>query len=42
MSESQKKIHVVINPAAGGDEPIITAINDVFHSNNIDWSKDHD
>ena len=38
MSESQKRIHVVINPAAGQDEPILNVINDVFHEYDIDWS----
>jgi len=34
-----KKIHIVINPAAGVDEPILNTLNDVFHQNpDIDWS----
>lgn len=33
-----KKIHVVINPAAGKDEPILNVLNDVFHQFNIDWT----
>ena len=28
-----KKIHVVINPASGKDEPILNTINDVFFIN---------
>ena len=37
MSEAKKRIHVVINPAAGSDEPILNTINDVFHEHDIDW-----
>ena len=37
MSEQKKRIHVVINPAAGKDEPILNTINDVFHQHDIDW-----
>jgi YegS/Rv2252/BmrU family lipid kinase len=33
-----KKIHVVINPASGKDEPILNVINDVFHQYGITWS----
>jgi YegS/Rv2252/BmrU family lipid kinase len=33
-----KNIHVVINPAAGKDEPILNVLNDVFHQYDIDWS----
>ena len=32
-----KKIHVVINPASGKDEPILNTINDVFHEYGVDW-----
>ena len=31
------KIHVVINPASGKDEPILNTINDVFHQHGVDW-----
>ena len=37
MSEQKKRIHVVINPAAGKDEPILNTINDVFTQHDIDW-----
>lgn len=37
MSEEKKRIHVVINPASGGDEPILNAMNDVFHEYAVDW-----
>ncbi len=38
MSESKKRIHIVINPAAGKDEPILNTINDVFGQHDIDWT----
>ena len=38
MSESLKKIHIVINPAAGKDEPILNVINKVCHRYDVDWS----
>lgn len=40
MSEGPyKKIHVVINPAAGKNEPVLNILNDVFHHyDDIDWS----
>ena len=38
MSEEKRRIHVVINPASGQDEPILNTINDVFHKYDIDWT----
>ncbi len=39
MSEPPyKKVHVVINPAAGKDEPILNVLNDVFRQYDVDWS----
>lgn len=40
MSNSPyKKIHIVINPASGKNEPIINVLNDVFHQyDDVDWS----
>lgn len=32
------RIHVVINPAAGKDEPILNTLNDIFHEYDIDWN----
>lgn len=32
-----KKIMVVINPAAGKDEPILNTINDVFYQYDLEW-----
>ena len=40
MSDSPyKKIHIVINPASGKDEPVLNVLNDVFHQyEDIDWT----
>ena len=37
MSDVNRRIHVVINPAAGGDEPILNTLNDVFRAHDVDW-----
>jgi diacylglycerol kinase (ATP) len=37
MSLPYQKVHVVINPAAGQDEPILNVLNHVFHPTGIDW-----
>lgn len=37
MNPPYKKIHIVINPAAGHDEPILNVLNDVFHPSGVDW-----
>lgn len=31
------RIHVVINPAAGRDEPILNVLNDIFREHGVDW-----
>jgi YegS/Rv2252/BmrU family lipid kinase len=31
------RIHIVVNPAAGQDEPILNTLNTVFRPYNIDW-----
>ena len=31
------KVHVVINPASGQDEPILNVLNHVFHPAGVDW-----
>jgi YegS/Rv2252/BmrU family lipid kinase len=31
------RVHVVINPASGKDEPILNTLNDVFHAHGVDW-----
>jgi YegS/Rv2252/BmrU family lipid kinase len=38
VGEQKKRIHIVINPAAGKDEPILNTINDVFSQRDIDWN----
>ncbi len=37
MTIPYPKIHVVINPASGKDEPILNTLNDVFHQHGVDW-----
>ena len=37
MNIPYKRIHVVINPAAGHDEPILNVLNDVFHPAGVKW-----
>ena len=38
-SSPYKKIHIVINPASGKDEPILNVLNDVFQQyEDIDWT----
>ena len=37
MSASFQKIRVVINPVAGGDEPILNTLDSAFPQYDIDW-----
>jgi YegS/Rv2252/BmrU family lipid kinase len=37
MTLPYKRIFVIINPAAGHDEPILNVLNDVFHEHQVDW-----
>jgi YegS/Rv2252/BmrU family lipid kinase len=37
MSLPYPKVHVIINPAAGQNEPILNILNDVFHPAGVDW-----
>ena len=37
MALPYPKVHVVINPAAGQDEPILNVLNNVFHPAGITW-----
>jgi diacylglycerol kinase (ATP) len=37
MNLPYKRIHVIINPAAGHDEPILNVLNGVFKNSGIDW-----
>jgi diacylglycerol kinase family enzyme len=32
-----KRIHVIINPAACGNEPILNVLNDVFRQHQVEW-----
>ena len=32
-----KRIHVIINPAAGQEKPVLSIVNSVFHPANVDW-----
>lgn len=32
-----KRVHVVINPAAGQDEPVLSTLNSVFRTAGVDW-----
>lgn len=38
MTLKFQNIHVIINPSAGGDEPILNTINDVFAVHEVNWS----
>jgi YegS/Rv2252/BmrU family lipid kinase len=33
-----QRIHVIINPASGGNEPVLNTLNDVWQPHDIDWS----
>jgi YegS/Rv2252/BmrU family lipid kinase len=37
MSDRNKKVHVVINPASGQDQYILNTINRVFHQQQVAW-----
>lgn len=37
MTLPYKSVHVVINPAAGHDEPILNVLNHVFHPAGVVW-----
>lgn len=37
MNLPYKKIHVIINPASGHDEPILNVLNSVFHPAGVEW-----
>jgi diacylglycerol kinase (ATP) len=32
-----KRVHIIVNPASGKDQPILHTLNDVFHAADIDW-----
>ena len=33
-----ERIHVVVNPASGQNEPILNVLNDVFRQFDVDWT----
>jgi YegS/Rv2252/BmrU family lipid kinase len=38
MSDNRyRRVHVVINPASGRDEPILNVLNDVFREHGVEW-----
>ncbi|HTP00604.1 MAG TPA: diacylglycerol kinase family protein [Anaerolineales bacterium] len=37
MTPPYQRVHVVINPASGQNQPILNILNDVFHSAGVDW-----
>jgi diacylglycerol kinase (ATP) len=37
MTLPYPRVQVIINPAAGRDEPILNVLNDVFHPAGVDW-----
>lgn len=37
MELPYQRVHVIINPAAGKDEPILNTLNDVFHTAGVEW-----
>jgi diacylglycerol kinase (ATP) len=37
MTVTYQRIHVVINPASGQNQPILNVLNDVFHSAGAEW-----
>jgi diacylglycerol kinase (ATP) len=37
MALPYQRVHVVINPAAGQNEPILNVLNEVFHPAGVDW-----
>jgi len=37
MTVPYKRVHVIINPAAGGNEPILNTLNDVFRRHQVEW-----
>ena len=37
MTLPYQRVHVVINPASGQNQPILNVLNDVFHSAGVKW-----
>lgn len=38
MTVPYPRIHVVVNPASGKNQPILNTLNDVFRKHGVDWS----
>lgn len=38
MAGKYSNVHIIVNPAAGNDEPILNVINDVCHKLDVPWS----
>jgi YegS/Rv2252/BmrU family lipid kinase len=34
---TSRKIHIIVNPASGGDRPVLSILNDAFHDSGMDW-----
>ena len=32
-----RRVHVIVNPASGRDEPVLNVLNDVFRTHEVDW-----
>jgi diacylglycerol kinase (ATP) len=37
LGKTPQQVFVVINPAAGRDQPILNSLNKIFHENGVDW-----
>ena len=37
MAPPYRRIHIVVNPASGKDEPILNTFNDVFSQHGVEW-----
>lgn len=37
MNAPYERIHIIINPASGGDEPILNTMNDIFNEYGVSW-----
>jgi YegS/Rv2252/BmrU family lipid kinase len=37
MEQCYKRIHVIVNPASGKNEPILNVLNPVFHARDVQW-----
>ncbi len=38
MAANYNNIHVIINPAAGGDVPVLSTLNSIFQEAGVEWS----